>query len=183
MINMWLTRITSILAIALIASASAWSASTRNPQEYFFQETFGDFQEELQTAKDEGKDGVMLFFEMDECPFCHRMKTTVLDQVEVQDYFRKHFRIFSVDIEGDVPVVDFDGTEMKAKDFAFKKNRVRATPVIAFFDLKGKRVFRYTGATSGPEEFMWMGEFVANKEYENTSFSRYKREKRKQTSQ
>jgi thioredoxin-related protein len=55
--------------------------------------------------------------------------------------------------------------------------------VIAFFDLKGKRVFRYTGATSGPEEFMWMGEFVANKEYENTSFSRYKREKRKQTSQ
>jgi len=180
---MWLVRLTSILIITLIVSAPAWSGTTRKPQEYFFQETFGDFKEELQTAREEGKDGIMLFFEMDECPFCHRMKTTVLNQVQVQDYFRKHFRIFSVDIEGDVPVVDFEGTEMKAKDFAFKKHRVRATPVIAFFDLNGKRVFRYTGATSGPEEFMWMGEFVVNKEYEKTSFSRYKREKRNQVSQ
>ncbi len=180
---MWLTRLKTVLLIALLSPALAWSGQTRDPQEYFFQETFGDFQEELETAKAEGKDGLLLFFEMDECPFCHRMKTTVLNQTEVQDYFRSHFRIFSVDIEGDVPVVDFDGTEMKAKDFSFKKHRVRATPVIAFFDLKGKRVFRYTGATSGPEEFLWMGEFVANKQYENTSFSRYKREKRDQARQ
>jgi thioredoxin-related protein len=180
---MWLNRLRLVFLITLLVPAIAWSGQTRDPQEYFFQETFGDFQEELETAKADGKEGILLFFEMDECPFCHRMKTTVLNQTEVQEYFRQHYRIFSVDIEGDVPVVDFDGTEMKAKDFSFKKHRVRATPVIAFFDLKGERVFRYTGATSGPEEFLWMGEFVADKHYDKTSFSRYKREKRDQARQ
>lgn len=74
-------------------------------------------------------------FEMDECPFCHRMKTTVLNRPEVQDYFRKHFLIFSVDIEGDIEITDFQGKPTTMKDFAFKQYRVRATPVFQFFDL------------------------------------------------
>ena len=41
----------------------------------FFDETFGDFTEELTHAREQGKVGVFVFFEMDECPFCHRMKT------------------------------------------------------------------------------------------------------------
>ncbi len=34
----------------------------------FFDENFGNLKEELATAKQEGKAGVFLFFEMDECP-------------------------------------------------------------------------------------------------------------------
>ena len=71
-------------------------------------------------------------FEMDECPFCHRMKTTILNQPEVQAYFREHFLIFPVDIEGDVEITDFSGATTTMKDFAFKQYRVRATPVFAF---------------------------------------------------
>ena len=44
----------------------------------FFDQGFGDFSEELETAKEEGKSGVLIFYEMDECPFCHRMFTTLL---------------------------------------------------------------------------------------------------------
>ena len=167
-----------LLLICLIYSGTALSAGGRDPYEYFFDDTWGNFHEELQNARNQGKQGILIFFEMDECPFCHRMKETVLNQPEVQAYFKAHFLNFAVDIEGDLDVTDFDGQAMKQKDFAFKINRVRATPVFAFYDLTGKRVVRFTGATSGVEEFMWLGEYVVNSEYEKMPFTKYKREKK-----
>lgn len=163
----------------LLISLPVAGSQTRDPGEYFFQETFGDFQEELATAKDENKKGILVFFEMDECPFCHRMKTTVLNKPEVQDWYRENFRIFAVDIEGDVDITDFAGNSTSQKDFAFKQHRVRATPVLAFFDLEGNRVARFTGATRDAAEFMLLGQFVAEGAYKDTNFTRYKREKKK----
>ena len=145
----------------------------------FFDPSFGDFAEELLIAKEEGKAGVLVFFEMDECPFCHRMKTTILNKPDVRAFYKKHFRLLQVDIEGDVEMTDFDGSITTQKDFASRKHRVRATPVLAFFDLTGKRVVRYTGATSSKEEFMMLGEYVLNGQYKATSFTRYKRQQRK----
>ncbi len=162
-----------------ITLVSPVTAQTRDAYTHFFQETFGDFSEELENARDQGKKGVMLFFEMDECPFCHYMKKNVLSQPEVQAYFREHFLLFPVDIEGDIEITDFKGNTMTQKDFAFKVNRVRATPVIAFYDLEGRQIHRYTGRTSGAEEFMWMGEYVADGHYKSTRFTRFKRTKKK----
>lgn len=144
-----------------------------------FDETFGDFSEELKHAQQQGKAGVFIFFEMDECPFCHRMKTTVLNQQRVIDYFRKNFLMFSVDIEGDVEITDFQGNAMLMKDFAFRQHRVRATPVLAFFDLQGKLVAKYTGATADADEFMLLGEYVVSGAYKNSNFTSYKRNRRK----
>ncbi|PVV10610.1 MAG: thioredoxin [gamma proteobacterium symbiont of Ctena orbiculata] len=155
------------------------TAATRDPGEYFFDQSLGNFNDELEVAKEEGKKGVLIMFEMDECPFCHRMKTRVLNQVEVQDYFRQHFLIYTVDIEGDVEIADFKGNTMKEKDFAFRQYRVRATPVFGFFDLDGNMITRFTGATNDPQEFLWLGEFVVDDHYKTTNFSRYKREKRR----
>ena len=162
-----------ILFFSFVSSSLA--APTKNPQEHFFDSTFGDFSEEMATAKEQGKQGILVFFEMDECPFCHWMKTNVLNQPHVQEYYKKNFLIFAVDIEGDVEMTNFQGKTMTQKDFAFKENRVRATPVLAFFDLKGKRVMRFTGRTSTAEEFMLLGQYVADKQYENMKFSKYKR--------
>ncbi len=166
-----------ILCFVLMTNSFAVSTSsvTKNPEEHFFDATFGDFSEELDTAKEQGKKGIVIFFEMDECPFCHWMKTNVLNQQNVQEYYKKNFLIFAVDIEGDVEITNFQGKSMSQKDFSFKENRVRATPVIAFFDLQGKRVMRFTGRTSSAEEFLLLGHFVADKEYEKTKFSKYKR--------
>jgi thioredoxin-related protein len=167
------------LFLCLILAIGDSGASTRDPGEYFFDQSLGNFGEELESAREQGKKGVLIMFEMDECPFCHRMKTRVLNQVEVQDYFKKHFLIYSVDIEGDVEISDFAGNTMKEKDFAFKQFRVRATPVFGFFDLDGNMITRFTGATNDAQEFLWLGEFVVDDHYKTTNFSRYKREKRK----
>lgn len=172
----------SILFFLLISSVSvSWAENDHDPYKHFFNETWGDFPEELIKAKKEGKKAILIFFEMDECPFCHYMKKNVLNQVKVQEYYRKHFLNFAIDIEGDVEMVNFKGQAVKQKDFAFQEYRVRATPVIAFFDLNGKLIYRHTGKTSGVDEFMWLGEYIANGMYKKSnkvSFSRYKKQKR-----
>ncbi|MCU7837235.1 MAG: thioredoxin family protein [gamma proteobacterium symbiont of Taylorina sp.] len=164
-----------LFILLILFSSVGFSASTKNPEEYFFDSSFGDFSEELINAREQGKKGILIFFEMDDCPFCHWMKKNVLNQPKVQSYFKKNFLIFPLDIEGDVEMTNFHGKIMTQKDFAFKENRVRATPVIAFFDLKGKRLMRYTGKTGSAEEFLLLGQFVVDQEYKNNKFSRYKR--------
>lgn len=170
----------TLTLLACVLSVWPVCAAPRDPADYFFEETFGNFQEELESARQDGKQAILIFFEMDECPFCHRMKTSVLNQPEVQDYFREHFRIFSLDIEGDVEITDFEGRHTTQKDFAFQQYQVRATPVLAFFDLDGKLIARHTGPTSGVEEFLWLGEYVADGHYSKESFTRFKRSKRQQ---
>ena len=176
------------LAMLLVPVFAADAAAPRDPYQYFFEQSLGDLQEELEIARDDGKKGVFVFFEMDECPFCHRMKKTVLNQPEIQDYFKENFHSLSVDIEGDIEIIDFEGNSTTQKEFA-SKNRVRATPVMAFYDFEGNQVVRYTGATSGTEEFMWLAEFYLEGIYKETdqygrniSFGKYKRLKKLQQS-
>lgn len=176
---MYLKRPLLFLLLTVLSLGVAQASAPRDPYTHFFNQSLGDFSEELQVAQEEGKKAVMLFFEQDECPFCHYMKNTVLNQPEVQDYFRKNFLLFAIDIEGDVEMTDFDGQTMRMKDFAFKLNRVRATPVIAFYDMEGKRVVRHIGKTSGVDEFMLLGRFVAEGIYKKMRFTKYKRQQRK----
>jgi len=175
-------RIIPTLILVFLASSlmnSALAAETpRDPYKFFFSDIFGEFNEELATAKAQGKKGILIFFEMDECPFCHYMKTNVLNQPSVQAYFREHFLNFSVDIEGDIEIVDFQGVSKTQKVFAEKDNRVRATPVFGFFDLTGKRMSRFIGRTSGVEEFMLLGRYVAEGHHEKMSFLKFKRQQK-----
>jgi len=174
--------IRSVLALFLVLIMGVASANLpRDPAKYFFEQTLGDLTDDLQDARDKGKVGVLIFFEQEECPFCHRMKTTILNQVKVQEYYQKRFLVLSIDIESSDDMVDFEGKDTTPKKYFAKiaKNR-GATPVFAFFDMTGKMVVRYTGAASGVEEFLWLGEYASEKKYEKMPFSKYKRIKRKQ---
>lgn len=168
-----------MLLLATMLLTTQVNAVPQDPYKFFFNETWGDFKEELANAKAQGKKGILIFFEMDECPFCHYMKKNVLNQSEVQAYYRNHFLNFVVDIEGDVDMVNLKGQSTRQKDFAFKEFRVRATPVIMFIGLDGKPIHRHTGKTSGVEEFMLMGEYIVDGHYKTTSFTSYKRQHKK----
>ena len=173
-------RVLSIFTILFVAlfTVSA-SAEIRDPGEYFFESTFGDYSEELEIAREEGKRGVFLFFEEDDCPFCTRMKATILNRSEVQDFYRQHFKIYRINIKGEVEVTDFNGEVMLEKVFAEQRNKVRATPLMAFYNLDGQMVVRYTGATSSIKEFLMLAQYTVDEEYMKHSFSRYKRKQRK----
>ena len=180
-------RLTAIALLFWLLPVLLQAAATRDPYQHFFQPSLGDLTEELEIAREEGKQGIFVFFEMDECPFCHRMKQTVLNQADVQDFYAERFHSLAMDIEGDIEIVDFSGTDMTQKEFA-RQNRVRATPLLVFFDLEGKPLLKYVGAPSGKQEFIWMGEFIADKVYlqkddagRNIRFARYKRMKKADT--
>lgn len=162
-------------AFFLLFAQPTW-AETRDPGTHFFQPKFGDFQADLQEAKKQGKKGIFLFFEMDDCPFCERMKTTILNQSEVQDDFRSKFLVYSIDVNGDTEMTDFQGNATTEKDFAFKQ-RVRATPTLLFFDLEGKLVARHTGPTKDKAELLLLGNYVAEGAYTSQHFAKYKQGK------
>lgn len=150
-------------------------AEVRDPEVHFFQPKLGDLHGDLATAREEGKLGVLLMFEMDDCPFCQRMRATVLNRAEVQDYFRRHFLIYSIDVKGDVPITDFQGRDTTEKAFALAQ-RARATPVFVFYDLEGQPITRFTGATQTVEEFMLLGRYVVEGAYKSMPFNVYKRQ-------
>lgn len=148
----------------------------------FFDESFGNYQEDLETALDDSKKGIFVFFHMEECPFCHRMRTTIMQEPDVIAFYRKNFLTYMHDIEGSNEVVTFDGKAMTAQDMAEKVFRVRATPVMIIFDTEGKPLVRYTGPTRTKEEFMWIGEYVLDGSYKTQSFTAYKRAKKREAS-
>src|SRR4030042_6271620 len=147
-----------LIAFFLLLATPAW-AETRDPANHFFQPKFGDLQADLQEAKKQGKQGIFLFFEMEDCPWCERRQTTILNQAEVQDAFRAKFLVYSIDVNGDTEMTDFQGKDTSEKAFAFA-HRVRATPTLLCFDTNGKLVARHTGPTKDKAEFLLLGRDV-----------------------
>lgn len=168
------------IGFALFAAFSIFAGSclaeTRDATSHFFDQSFGSLKEEIQTAKAEGKTGLVIMFEQTDCPWCAKMMSTVLNQAPVQDYYKRHFRAIQIDIKGDSPLVDFDGRETTEKDFAFGQ-RARATPVFAFYGTDGKLLTKHTGTTKDSQEFLWLGEYVVDGHYKNKAFTAYKRER------
>ncbi|MHB8166208.1 MAG: thioredoxin family protein [Sulfuricella sp.] len=130
---------------------------------------------ELAVVRKEGKMGILLMYEQEGCPYCQRMKETVLNQSEVQDYYRQRFLVFSIDIKGDNPRVDFSGKETTEKKFAAEQ-RVRATPVFVFYDLDGKPMTRFTGVSKDVNEFMLLGRYVAGGFWKTMPFTKYEQQ-------
>lgn len=144
----------------------------------FWDDSFFDMPADLKQAKAEGKTGLFLFFQMADCPFCHRMETTVFTDPDVQAFMKKHFITASIDIEGDVMMTDFQGKSVSQKDFAFKQFHVRATPVMAFIDTDGKVATLFTGPTRSAQEFLMLAKFVTSGAYKKPgmNFFKYRKE-------
>lgn len=151
-----------LLALPLLCGAA--DGETRDARAYFFTPTFGDLREELQVARDEGKLGMLLFFEAESCPYCQHMIRRVFNQKKVQDWYGERFVSISVDIHGDIELTDFDGITLPSKVFSDHR-KVFLTPLIAFIDLEGNEVYRHLGMIRTPEELLLLGEYIEGKHY------------------
>jgi len=170
-----LLALLAIFVLSFSANYAIAQTGNRDPMTHFFHQGFDDLQEELKIAKKNRKLGLLIMFDDPNCPWCARMKETVLNQVRIQEYFRKYFRITRVDTAGDSPLIDFSGREVAQKDFAFKDNRVRATPVFKFYDLKGHEIGKFTGATKDADTFLLLGQYIVEGHYKKMPFTAYKR--------
>ncbi len=156
------------LLLALF-SVPGWAAG-----EAFFQPSFGDFREELATARREGKHGLLLVFEQDDCPYCHRFREQVLTREDVRRWYREHFAVLAVDVLGAVAVTDVNGQATDERGMA-RRYAVRATPTLVFVDTRGQVVLRHAGAPRDSESFLLLGRFVAEGAAANMTFDQFRR--------
>ena len=169
--NAWpLYRAVALLIVCLAVLQTAYAdPETRDPRAYFFAQSFGDLPEELAEARADGKLGLLLFFEQEGCPYCERMMNTILNRVDVQDWYRERFTSIAVDINGAVELRDVDGVTLPSNAFAAHR-RVKTTPVISFIDLEGTEVHRRVAVVTSPEEFLLLGRYVAEGHYTDTAW-------------
>lgn len=145
---------------------------SRDAREFFFAQSFGDLPEELDDARQAGKLGLLLFFEQEGCVYCEYMLRHVLNQPEVQDWYRERFTSITVDINGDIELRDVDGITLPSKVFAAHR-RVKTTPTLSFIDLNGAEVHRQTRMLRTAEEFLLMGRYIADGKYADTTWKDY----------
>ncbi len=158
------------LALLLFAQSGVaqTAAQTRDPDSHFFQTSFRDLPEELQLANAEGKKGLAIMFDAEDCPPCRRMKRDILNQARVQDYYRKHFRVLQIDFNGDREVVDLAGKQFTEKVYSQKGARIRGTPSFQFIGPKGEELARHYGEIRNVDEFIGLAEFVVSGAYRET---------------
>ena len=154
-------------------ASTAAGAESRDPYSHFFNPNTGDLKAELADARGSGKKAIFLMFEQEGCPGCIQMKNHVLNQPEVQKFYREHFLNFAIDIYGSVPVTDFTGHALTEKSYA-QSLKVKATPTLAFYDLDGSEVLRVVGPVREAGEFLLLGEFIASGAYKTRQFAEYR---------
>jgi len=164
----WCGSLFSLLLV-MMANTLVADDSVRDPREFFFTQSFGDLPEELAAARQQGKQGMFLFFEAEDCRYCIAMLRNVFSQRRVQDWYQEHFLSLAIDIHGDVEITDFDGITLPSKVFSEQRG-VFITPVLSFIDLDGNEIYRHLGMIKTPEEFLVMGEYIVGKHYLDTEF-------------
>jgi thioredoxin-related protein len=160
-----------LLLLALFIAIPQATASS------FFNRSSNNLKVEATLAQEQGKKALLIFYSTPDCPFCNRMKKTVLSQPEIALYFRTHFRLLEMNILEQQTVQDFSGKQTTAKAFA-KKNHIRVTPTLVFYNTEGERLFKQVGIIADPKAFRWLGEYILEKDYQQESFHHYLRKKR-----
>jgi thioredoxin-related protein len=141
--------------------------------ENFFTLSLNDFPAELADAQKAGKKGLLLVYQMEDCPYCERMKKNVLSQPEVQKWYGERFAAYTIDIKGAGELVDFKGRKTTEGRYA-REAQVRGTPTLDFHDLQGRLVARVPGEISDPRTFLALGEWVASGAHARETFEQYR---------
>lgn len=143
-------------------AAVAGESELRDPDQYFFAQSFKDLQEEAQISSEEEKAGIMVFFEMQGCPYCEHMRAHVFSDQSAQSWFGDNFRSIFMDIDGQTEAALFDGTAVTEKAVADHYG-VFSTPTLIFFDAEGNEIYRHLKTARTPAELISVGESVLAK--------------------
>lgn len=136
----------------------------------WFKESFLEIQEDVDEARAEGKH-VMLFFHLDDCPYCDRMINESLDATPMKDFIQKHFDVIAINIKGDREIAFDENTSVTEKRLS-QLLKVRYTPNLFFLNHNNKAVVRLTGYRP-PDRLQKVMTFVQEKAYQTTTLADY----------
>lgn len=136
----------------------------------WFKESFLEIADDVDEAAEAGKH-VLLFFQLNDCPYCDRMLEEGFETEPLTSYIRQHFDTIAVNVRGDREIAfneDISVTEKELSEIL----KVAATPAILFLNEDNKTVVRVNGYRA-PERFRQILEFVASKSYQTTRLADY----------
>jgi len=136
----------------------------------WFKESFLEIADDVEEASESGKH-VLLFFQLNGCPYCDRMLREAFETDPLMSYIREHFDVLAINVRGDREIAFNEEISATEKELS-EKLKVWATPGIIFLDENNKPVVRVDGYRS-PERFKHILRYVAEKTYTEQNLANY----------
>jgi thioredoxin-related protein len=130
----------------------------------YFKESFLEIASDVDEASEEGRH-VMLFFQLNACPYCDRMLAESFEAEPNMSFIQEHFDVIAINVGGDREVAFDENTSVPEKQLA-EMLKVRATPAIVFLNDENKQVVRVNGYRA-PSRFNAVLRYVSSKGYES----------------
>ncbi len=177
-LGIYLKTMGLVVLLGLLLTAKAAETATRgsitggvaHEAPDWFKESFLDIADDVDDATDAGKH-VLLFFQLNDCPYCDRMLAECFQAEPLRGYIQQHFDTIAINVRGDRDIAfneEISVTDKELSDIL----KVAATPAILFLDQDNKTVVRVNGYRA-PERFRQVLEFVATKSYQTTRLGAY----------
>nr|CAA6829445.1 MAG: Unknown protein [uncultured Thiotrichaceae bacterium] len=136
----------------------------------WFKESFLDIQDDVDEASEEDRH-VMLFFQLNACPYCDRMLKESFEAEPMKTLVQDSYDVIAVNVKGDREIAFNEDVSLIEKDLS-EKLEVRATPAILFLNKDNNAVVRVNGYRS-PKRFKHILNYVSSKAYENSTLAEY----------
>jgi len=169
-----------VAAVSLNSTSSAAergtvSGLTNTETPDWFKDSFLEIAEDAIEA-DEAQKHVMLFFHLNDCPYCRRLLEENFFAGKNKAFIQENFDAIEINMRGDREVVFDETTTLIEKDLAAAVG-VKFTPSIIFIDSKNKQVARVDGYRD-TDRFRTVLEYVQSKAYENTTLAKFSQDAR-----
>ncbi len=136
----------------------------------WFKESFLDIAADVDEAAESGKH-LVLFLEMDGCPYCYKMIEENFKHAPYTDFIKEHFDVIALNIRGDREVALDQDTTATEKEIA-ERLKVRYTPTIIFLDSGNQPVARVNGYRNAAD-FKLVLDYVQQKAYAKETLAQY----------
>lgn len=130
----------------------------------WFKESFLDIADDVDEAAEENKH-VILFFQLNDCPYCDRMLSESFESEPLTSYIQQHFDTIAINVRGDREIAFNEDISVTEKELS-KILEVFATPAIVFLNNENETIARVNGYRA-PQRFQTVLEYVATGAYES----------------
>jgi thioredoxin-related protein len=136
----------------------------------WFKESFLEIADDVDEASEAGKH-VLLFFELNGCPYCDRMLQESFETDPVSSYIQANFDVIAINIQGDREIAFNEEISVSEKELG-EMLKVYSTPALVFLDENNRTITRINGYRA-PQRFQQVLEYVATQAYRNTTLAEH----------
>lgn len=137
----------------------------------WFELSFLDLPEDLERAVERGKQGLAVYYGMDDCPYCEQLFEVNFEKEDIRAQLSDNFDVVAIDVLGNREVTGLDGEVRFEREYA-SEQRLNFTPSIAFYDADGERIHQMRGYYP-PYRFRALLDYVTERHDREMSFRDY----------